>query len=188
MGDDGFDFRSPGRREAKRFEPPPWEKEAFEELQRKRAEEEQAAEMLRAHEAAQAVPPSEAESAASAAAQPAEGTVSQVGEVLPAEGKAAPDDESALDEKRVVEMLADLAAQEPKVDAQAWKVALGSAIVSGAIGGVLIVWATAAMAAAARSGSATGRIGGLILLVFGAGFVFGALWLAVRTLRQRGVL
>jgi len=123
-----------------------------------------------------------------AAAPAADGNGSQAQEDPPAKGAIEPADDGALDERRVTEMLADLAAEEPKVDAHAWKVALGSAIVSAAIGGVLIVWATAAMAAAGKSGSATGRLGGLILLVFGAGFVFGALWLALRTLRQRGVL
>ena len=40
MADDGVDFRTPERREAKQFEPPPWEREQFEELERKRAERE----------------------------------------------------------------------------------------------------------------------------------------------------
>jgi len=66
-------------------------------------------------------------------------------------------------------------------------VAIASAIVLGSIGGVLIIWAMAAMVGSQKSG-ATGAVGGLVLLVFGAGFVFGALWLAYRTLRQRGVL
>jgi len=199
VGDDGFNFQGPQRREAKRFEPPPWEKEAFDELQRKRAEEEQAAELLRAHEATrqethevEPPPPSvEAEGAepvppSGGAVEPPgdtpEGKVTDVQLVQPA-GTA----KAAADDPRVVEMLAGLAVEEPPVHKGFWKVAIASAIVLGAIGGVLIIWAMAAFVGAQKSG-ATGVIGGGVLLVFGAGFVFGALWLAVRTLRQRGVL
>jgi len=208
VGDDGFDFQGPQRREAKRFEPPPWEREAFEELQRKRAEEELAAELLRSHQATQGAGP-QAEQASEEASTPtvepavmevtASGDTAKAAEEAPgaedadvqleqpAGGGKAPGRKPQAEDPRVVEMLAGLAVEEPPVHKGFWKVAIASAIVLGAIGGVLIIWAMAAFVGAQKTG-ATGVIGGGVLLVFGAGFVFGALWLAVRTLRQRGVL
>lgn len=194
MGDEGFDFGGAKRREAKRFEPPPWEKDAFEELERKRAEEAQAAEALRAKEladrtAAEEAGPATTERAAapadaSSAIEPEAGkSERQASHPAEAGGEAA----GELDDKQVAEMLAGLAAEEAPVASKAWMVAIASSIVIGAIGGMLIIWAMAALVSSPDSG-ATGMIAGMVLLVFGAGFVFGALWLAVRTLRQRGVL
>jgi hypothetical protein len=84
-------------------------------------------------------------------------------------------------------MLASLSAEEPTSYEGLWRAAIVASILLGAIGAVLIVWSMAALVGARRSG-AIGVTGGLILLLFGAGFVTGALWLTVRTLRQRGVL
>jgi len=185
VADDGFDFHKPPRREAKQFEPPPWEKEAFEEFERKRAEQ-------RAAEQAE-VTPGPDEGAESETLSPGEG----VSEAKPPAAVVAHDDTAAssavepeapqLDEAKVVEMLADLSAEDPQENRTLWKVAVASAIVLGAIGAVLIMWAMAAIVGARRTG-AVGWASGLVLLTFGAGFVAGAWWLTVRTLRQRGVL
>jgi len=183
--DDGFDFHKAPRREAKQFEPPPWEKEAFEDLERKRAQE-------RAAEQPAVEPDAVAETGQAAAGA---GEDEQGLEVQPATaeaeatGEPSSDEEtdSQLDEAKVVEMLADLSAEDPPGNRTLWRVAVASAIVLGAIGAVLIMWAMAAIVGARRTG-AVGWAGGLVLLFFGAGFVAGAWWLTVRTLRQRGVL
>ena len=133
--------------------------------------------------------PDEPERNQVAQAPASEAAVAQAG----AAGQAAePDSADAagkreLDERKVTEMLAELSAEEPSSYDGLWKAAIASAILLGAIGAVLIVWSMAAIVGARRSG-AVGLTGGLILLFFGAGFVTGALWLTVRTLRQRGVL
>lgn len=190
MADDGFDFHTPERREAKQFEPPPWEREAFEELERKRADQEvgQRPPVDQAAAGATQAPPDAPER------EVERGPVSEaaVGQGVAAGRAAQPGSEDApvgptLDEARVTEMLAGLSAEEPRSAEGLWRAAIGSAIVLGAIGVVLVVWAIAAIVSARRSG-AVGLTGGLILLFFGAGFVAGALWLTVRTLRQQGVL
>ncbi len=126
MADDGFDFHPPERREAKRFEPPPWEREAFEELERRRAEQ-KAAEQTAAAELEVAAPTQKVEAAA-----PDQETPGAKVEVGPPEG------DPRLDESEVAEMLAGLSAEEPREYRSLWRVAMASAIVLGAIGAVLI--------------------------------------------------
>jgi hypothetical protein len=84
-------------------------------------------------------------------------------------------------------MLARLAEQEPKLHEKTWKPAMVSAMVVGAIGTVMTVWGVAAMVRI-RGAGLLGVAGGLVLLGFGGGFIALATWIAVRTLRQRGVL
>lgn len=196
MADEGFDFHTPQRKEAKRFEPPPWEKEAFDELERRRAEEAHVRALMQAAQEEAAAAELAAERASEQAAEQGATVSAETirSEEAAGDATAPPGQEgepetgqTAIEDERVSRMLARLSEEEPRGHEGVWAVALGAALVLGAIGGVLIVWAMAAMVGAPRSG-ATGIAGGLVLLVFGAGFVFGALWLAYRTLRQRGVL
>jgi len=180
VADDGFDFHTPDRREAKRFEPPPWEREAFEDLERKRVEQQEAEQA-----AAPQAPPAEPEAAPEAQQSEAEKPEAAAQGLGPEEGGAT--SEPQLDEGKVAEMLAGLSAEEPREYRSLWRIAIASAIVLGAIGAVLIIWAMAAIVGARETG-AVGLTGGFVLLFFGAGFVAGAWWLTVRTLRQRGVL
>lgn len=185
MADDEFDFHTPPRREAKQFEPPPWEREAFEEMERKRAEQQAAQEALAGAPSAQ---PQEAQQLPTP--EPPAGTAR---EAAPGPGQETVADREAeapeprLDEAQVAEMIAGLSAEEPAEHRSLWRIAIASAIVVGAIGAVLIVWSMAAMVGARRTG-AVGWASAFILLFFGAGFVAGAWWLTLRTLRQRGVL
>jgi len=169
----GFDFQPQPRRESRQFEPPPWEQEAFEELQRKRAEEAEAERLLQAR--AEPEPPADSEPVAvQAATQP---------ETVP-EGEQPAAGE--LDEARVTAMLAELAEEEPRARGL-WRVALVVALLLGAIGMVLTAWGFTALMAA-RGGGALALMGGSFLLMFGIGFIATAVWLGVRTLRQQGVL
>jgi hypothetical protein len=184
----GFDFHTPPRREAKQFEPPPWEQDAFDELERKKAEQAAAvqaiadmqrekqdeAERLAAQEAVRQAGPADDE-AQSATAGKDQGPE--------AGGRQA----TELDDRKVAAMLAELSAEEPSAMKGLWKTAMAAAILLAAIGVVLIVWALAAFVGIRRTG-AVGAGSGAVLLFFGAGFVGGAWWLTVRTLRDRGVL
>ncbi|TLM92773.1 MAG: hypothetical protein FDZ75_05790 [Actinobacteria bacterium] len=178
---DGFDFSRPAeRREPKKFEPPPWEAEAFE---RRARELEQAAEELQAEVGAPSV--QAAEEPAAQEPQAAEPAVTTERPAQP-EPEAKPE-AGKLDERRVIAMLAELREEEPSDTKIVTNVSYAVALVLGAFGLVLVVWAMAAFVAARRTG-ALGTTGGTILLGFGGLFVGTAIWLAVRTLRQRGVL
>lgn len=175
MSDPGFDFKAAERRAAKRFEPPPWEREAFEELQRKRAE----VEPKPPEPTNQTVVTEEQEGS------PVEQAVSVT--EGPAEEVAVAVEKNELDERQVIEMMALLAEEEPKLQEQTWKLALASALFVSALGSVMIVWGFAALVRARGTG-VIGVAGALVLAVFGILFVSIAAWMAVRTLRQRGVL
>lgn len=197
MSDQDFNFRPPQRREAKTFEPPPWERDAFDDLARKKAEEDAATEAAEAAaltaEAAEPpaagpqldVPPlvapaeeSRAEVPAPVQPEPAEsGQQGQQGA-----------ERTKLDEARVIEMLADLRSEEPQVKGTFEKIGLFGAFATGLIGIVLLFWAMAAFVAGSRHPGPVAFFGGSVLALFGAMFIGLAFWVAARTLRQRGVI
>jgi hypothetical protein len=180
VSDSGFDFRTPPRREVKRFEPPPWERDAFDELERKKTEEQS--------EAKEAEPQQESSPGTRDELNTPEPTAERDEAVEGTEAPVQPPEEAAeLDEKQVLEMMADLAAEEPRIHEMTWKPALFSALVVGAFGVVMVVWGIAAMVKT-RGAGLVGVAGAIVLLGFGFGFVVLALWITVRTLRQRGVL
>ncbi len=167
MDDQGFDFRKPTeRREPKRFEPPPWEREAFERLGRAKDEE----------------PPVSEGGAAPGAGGP-DGD-------RPAATVESGAGRRQLSEAEVLELLAGLAAEEPDARAPATQVTLGASIVLLPIGVLLVFWGMAALARAgvAASGAGIARTGAVTLLVFGAGFIGSTVWLLYRLMKQRGVL
>jgi len=168
VSEDGFDFHPTKRREPRRFEPPPWERDSFEELAKRRAEDE-VEKAQEPQEAPVAERDDELEAALADLAQPD-----------PVEPKAE------LDERAVGAMLAELKIEETDEVSGVWKISVAVALVCVVIGSVLIVWGMAAIRAGA--GETVGVMMTVILLVFGAGFVFGGLYVAARTLRKRGVL
>jgi len=173
---DGFDFEQRDRREAKSFEPPPWEKEAFEQLRRRKGDTEAPPEQqappaeIPAHQSPVVHLPQSAE-----APDAAESTT------------AAREPVAQVDEGRVVEMMAELAAQEPDAQKGLHSLAIGVSAAMGVFGLVLIVWGVVALARSGGSGR-IGVIGGSLFFAFGAAAVVFAVWLMVKTLRQRGVL
>ncbi|MDZ4168397.1 MAG: hypothetical protein U1E26_01910 [Coriobacteriia bacterium] len=175
MDDQGFDFRKESdRREPKRFEPPPWERDAFEELQLRRA-----------------VEPDQAPEAAGAAGAPEAAEVVVVVEPTASSPEPeAPATRSGPSDAEVTELLAGLAAQEPDVAAPAVQVTIGASIVLLPIGVMMLFWGMAALAkaASAQAGAGVARTGAAVLIVFGAGFVGSAFWLIYRLLKQRGDL
>jgi hypothetical protein len=171
-----MDFRRPTeRRDPKQFEPPPWEQDAFAELERKRLQAEE--ERRRAEqEAAEDQARSEAESKPSE--QPAPPEPEQAEELQP---------KPQLEERVVIEMLAGLAAEEPSPRQSYSAVAIVVGAGVAVLGAVMVVWAVAALVGAQRSGL-VGTVAGTGLGLFGFFFFGMGLWLVYRALKQRGVL
>lgn len=154
----------PHRREPRRFEPPPWEREQFERLERERA-----------GDAAPAPPEPEAptlpEAVSGTGARPE-----------PAAREPEPAGLPGMDE-----MLLALKAEEPPAVEAAWKLGLVVAVLVGTIGIMLVIWGMVALARSAASGPA-GIMGATIMSVMGGLFVGLATWMGARSLKQRGVL
>lgn len=208
MSDQGFDFqRAPETKEPPKFEPPPWEREAFEALQAKRASEEAA--RVEAEEAARAAEEAAtgAEAAATGVAVPGGQTRVAVPPVIPtplavpavvpveaevpqAAGQPAqPADDEARRAAQVEMMLMQLAAEEPSSDrAIAWVTGFAALLV-GPLGLVMVVWGMAGMVKAdvAEANAGLARTVAAILLSFGVMFVALAMWLVYRLLKRRGV-
>ncbi len=150
---------APDKREARRFEPPPWERDRFEELAK------------RSEQQAPLADENPKPAAAEAVEQAREGEV-------PREERVPENLEA---------MLVALRAEEPEALSEAWKVAAGASLVVITIGLMLVVWGAVAMARAGSAGAA-GVMGSAIMTVMGALFAALGAWLGVRSLRQRGVL
>lgn len=176
MSDDGFDFRrAPERREAKQFEPPPWEREAFDELQRRRPDQDEPEVQQPADGSEQAAESSRTTPESTAPACSAEQGVE----------KSKPN--GGVDEAQILEFLAGLAAEEPPAARTYFGVAMGTALFLIALGAVLLIWGVAALAGARRTG-AVGTFAGTALGLFGAGFLGAGIWMAYQALKRRGVL
>ncbi len=195
MSDQEFNFPPAERREPKQFEPPPWERDAFEQLeQAKQAEAEDAAraaaeqaareaEAAEAARAAEATRAAESESAENAAPAPA------VVAATPAEASAEDGESNGPDEAQLTEMMAGLRAEEPTSMQSYGAIAIALSVFTGLVGVVMLIWAMAMFVSAnARGTGRVGTVSGSIVAFFGALFIGLSVWVAVRTLRQRGVL
>lgn len=171
------------KREAGQFEPPPWEREQFEELRRRRQEQERL-EQLAASEVVPEEQPPGTELQPAETARDAE--VSQEDVASDQRMKEKPSREGT-DEKMMAAMLLQLQAEEPARNEALWKIGIVFSVGATAIGLVLLTWGIVAMV---RTGSlgATGVVGSTILMAFGGLFVGLGIWTAVRSLKQRGVL
>jgi len=180
---------TPNRRTPKNFEPPPWERDQFEELAKRREEVRKEAELEAAlgelqaqaaeeHPQQPVVPAPEAQAAPAGQGAP-DSPVS-------ARENGADQEGSGLDERLLDAMFVQLRAEEHEREGSLWKVGLVFSAVSALIGSVLVVWGIAALV---RAGSETaGMIGGITLLMFGGLFVGVGAWMAARGLKERGVL
>lgn len=192
MDDQGFDFHKvPERRERKQFEPPPWERDAFEELQRQREAEQPVPQPAQPEPEPVAAPPAAVPPVAATPVQ--EARQPQTEAVRPPDAAEAPPQEASKQgpsEAEVLELLAGLAAEEPDATAPAMQVTVGASIVLLPIGAMMLFWGMAALAraASAQAGAGVARTGAVVLIMFGAGFVAAAFWLIYRLMKQRGVL
>jgi hypothetical protein len=173
MDEQGFDFRPGERRDPKPFEPPPWEKAAFEELRQKLPQPSEKTEVPDGGEQTQTTPPI--------------GLAGGTTNARPASSDEATGTTAAVDDAMVIEMLSELSAEEPAQPKGLFAVGFGAGLVLVAIGGVMIVWAMAAVLSSRQTGW-VGQWSGAGLGIFGAFFVGMGVWMLYRTLKQRGVL
>jgi hypothetical protein len=182
MANDGDMHFPPGqRREKPSFEPPPWERDQFEELARKKQEAEQAS-----SEGAQ-------EESVGEAPSPAGSPQELVGEAAPEPvdgGRTEPQPagvKGELDDKHVAMLLEGLRAEEPRPEKLYWKIVAGSGVVSILVGLMITTWAVVVIATPKQVGAGELTFEAMLLLL-GLGFLVGGGWVVFKSLRQQGVL
>jgi hypothetical protein len=156
-----------------RFEPPPWEVEAFQALAAKRAE--QKASKQEDDEASSVVPIA---GLLTGAARPQGESAKDVG------GGKKGGPELAPDEKVVDAMLMQLAREEASDRRSSTTVSWVATAVTGVLGASMMVGGISV--AAQSHGMATAMVGSGVLLVFGLSFIGMAAWVWVSTNRARG--
>ncbi len=168
------------RREPRKFEPPPWERDAFEELRRRKEQEQAERELEEALQRAEAV------ESADETRQP--GPAEQAAPVPPAateDGAAAADGSSGLDERLVERMLIQLSLEEPKATQHVGTFANAVAAGMAAAGLGFVVWsavlfartrATGGDAVAAASPLVT-TIASLLMMLWGFMMIGGGVLL-----------
>jgi uncharacterized membrane protein len=182
MASDGNIHFPPGqRRDKPMFEPPPWERDQFEELAKQKAEAEQA--QAEADAALAAGLAALAEPVAEEAPAPAE----------PAEAREAQADQEdavekpELDPKHVEVLMMGLRSEEPRPEEAYWKISMIAGVTSALIGLVVTTWGVVALATPKQPGIGPFMLV-TMLLAFGIGFMVGGAWVVFNSLRQRGVL
>ncbi len=185
------------KREARRFEPPPWEKDAFEALARKKAEDQEALEALAAAEAEAAAvvdtvetlgaeaptvtPTEDRPEADEAAAGVDAGAAAQPAAASPV--VAAP----AVGEHQVQAMLLDLSMEETTDTGRITLVArIASVITAIAGGGMVFAGLSAMQGLDPAKRTAITAMGSGALSVFGLCFVGMAVWVWIRSNRVKG--
>ncbi len=193
-------------RQPRKFEPPPWERDRFDELARKRAEEEAAAAQLAADAAAAAaaapVAPAPEVAATVAPVAPAPAAPAEVAPAPQAEAPvvmqpapqpvaaqapqpAAPAARAAaVVDPEVEMMLAGLRSEEPRVFERVWIAWLVASAMFAAVGVFALYLGLAGVirsngSAGATMWSAMSDISGLAALAC-------AIWMLVKALRERG--
>jgi hypothetical protein len=182
------------RRDPRRFEPPPWEQEAFEALARKKAEEQEALDVLAALNPPAAEPVDLRAEAMAAEVLAAKSVVEARAEDEPevvkgteaAEPAKAPSEPvrkpaAGHDDPHIKAMLMELSREETTDTRQVRLVARGAAVVTAIVGlGMLLGGVTSIQKA---SGTTVGVMGSGALSVFGLCFAAMAVWVWVRSNR-----
>ena len=162
------------KRDVRPFEPPPWEREAFEALARKKAEEQAALDLLSAPHPSPKAPAEPQAEAATGAVDPA-----------PA---ATPTPAAAVDERQVQAMLLELSKEETIGVGPIRLIARIAAAITAAVGlGMLIggLMSLGTAQDAAKRTLATTMASGA-LSVFGMCFVAIAAWVWIRSNSMKG--
>ena len=159
-------------RHPREFEPPPWERDQFDELRRRR-ELEQAQSDEAASAAGEAQPPP------GAAPEPAAG---------PGGGRASRVRADGLerDQAEVDLMMLELASEEPDVAQPFRRAGMVIAAIVALVGFAIVVAGIAALVVQGARGGVMGGLAGAVVIVFGALLMAGGGWLTILALRQRG--
>jgi hypothetical protein len=183
MASDGDMHFPPGqRREKPTFEPPPWEKDRFDDLAKQRQEAEAAQKLLEVEEPVEPSP----EAAEALAEEPlgvAEQPEPEADEEQAEAGEAKPE----LDPKHVELLMMGLRSEEPRAEDTYWKITTAAGVASALIGLLLTTGGLVAMATPKRPGAGP-MLFVTLLMLFGIGFIVGGVWVVINALRQRGVL
>ena len=161
-----------GRKNPSRFEPPPWEKEQFDELAKKKAAEEARIASEQQVQQAQAETKRKSE-------EDADRRLQEAAKRTAAKGDGG---EEIID---MGQMMVLLQAEEPSSGKGLWKAGVISGTFLAFVGAIFMVWGIVAIRVTQGAGS-TGQLGAGILMFFGIGFIAIAAWTIQRSLRQRG--
>lgn len=165
------------KREARKFEPPPWEREQFEALEQRRAEDSPPAEQPEPGPGEARTPPVTEEASAAPEPVSAETPAEEPEQRGRLTGNALP-----IPEAQVDTMLIQLSAEEPKVDRHLKSVGLFASAIVMLLGVSLLAQGVIAMLKA--RGTFAGMIGALIVAGFGAFLGGMGLWFGMRVTRQ----
>lgn len=185
MANDGGIQFPPGQRRGKpSFEPPPWERDQFEELARRKQAEREA-------QTVEAEPPAGpvdvGQGRLPEAERPEGGVLSEEPPSDEPRSGPAAKERAQIDETQVTELMMGLRAEEPRPEKMYWKIVAGSGVVSTLIGLMISTWAVAVMVAPKQAGGGE-VLFEVTLLLSGLGFVAGGAWVVFKSLRQQGVL
>jgi hypothetical protein len=159
-----------------KFEPPPWEREAFEALAAKRAEEQAVQDTLKA--AAVAKPEEMVATTTDATSAPMVETIETAAAQASAPGTVA------VDDKAVKAMLSQLQAEERTDGGAALWVGWVSAAVTFVLGAAVLVYGLLSLRSADKGLASV--LGSAVLTIFGMSFMGMAVWVWIRTNRSRG--
>ena len=165
--------------QTRRFEPPPWEREQFDELARRRAEAQAAEEERLADE--RAIAAAERERAARESASPAVPAAAEA--PVPTVKATAPAPDERIDPQKVEAMLVQLSGEEGSALQPVHRASKVFALVVAVFGVSLVMLAGLA---AAKAGGGVGAMGALIVGIVGAFITSVAAWLWIRTERGQG--
>lgn len=174
-----------GTRSKGTFEPPPWEREAFDALAARRAEEQAVAAALAAAAAKDAVivePPKPADPWAEEPVRAAEAAVPSVDAVDGA--GSARQGAVTVDERAVEAMLTKLQAEETSDGTATVWVGWVASGVTFLLGGAMAV--AGLLSVRGAEAKFANVVGSAVLVIFGLCFVGMAIWVWVRTNRSRG--
>lgn len=181
VSDEDLRFPPVIRREPAKFEPPPWERDQFEELAKARVEPQPTEETV----------PQDPPAPAQGAAEQVVEAVREASQRDSAEVESAKAGEKAtqppIDDKRLEVMMMGLRAEEPRPEEVYWKVTMVAGVICTVIGLAISTWAIVAFATLSKAG-AKGMTLASVLMLFGLGFAGGGGWLVLKTLREQGVL
>jgi hypothetical protein len=182
------------RRDVRQFEPPPWERDAFEALARKKAEEQAALDLLAAlspsvKEPAELQAEAMAAEVLAAKAVAAQAAVATAGVHDPAIAPATkPVAAASVDERQVQAMLLELSREETTDTGHIRLIARIAAVITAAVGTGMLAGGLMTLGGsqdAAKRTLATTMASGA-LSVFGLCFVAIAAWVWIRSNRVKG--
>ncbi|MCX8006584.1 MAG: hypothetical protein N3B11_00500 [Coriobacteriia bacterium] len=164
---------NPPRREPRKFEPPPWERDAFEELRRRKEQERAERELQEALERAR-------QAAAQPPAPPPQSAESE--KPPPSQQEAA--EAAGLDERAVERMLIQLSLEEPKATTHVATLANAVAAAMAAAGLGFVVWSAVLFARTRTAGDAVAvasplvtTIASLLMMLWGFMMIGGGVLL-----------